>query len=66
MTTGLEDKVENAVSHARLGVCPKSLAYGSALYGFSLYSFDERELGWLKWLHWEWLKRNPKVECSCR
>lgn len=61
MTTGLENKqaIEDAVSHTRLVVCPKMTP------GY-LCEFSEREVGWLKYLHWEWLKRNPEVECSCR
>lgn len=60
VTTGLEDKqaIDNAVSHARLAVCP-TMDYLKA-------EFTERESNWLKFLHYLWLKRNPEVECSCR
>lgn len=28
--------------------------------------FTEKTWAYILWLHWEWLKRNPEVECSCR
>lgn len=68
MTTGLENKQEAAL---RLEVCPASMDIpweGFGLVSVSLWGVEFTKQQWehVKFLHWEWLKRNPEVECSCR
>ncbi len=67
MTTGLEDKqaIENAVSHARLGVCPKKVSRLNYADKDEILFFSRRELAWIRYLHWQHLKEHG-VECSCR
>lgn len=59
MTTGLENKqaVEDAVSHAHVGVCPMMVEPREGL-----------EEAWfrIRFEHLVHLREHPEVECSCR